>query len=333
MRMIAMLSNSQRKTLLVTMLRIRLFEELVYDLIGEGRLPGTTHLYIGEEAVAAGVCLALHDSDCITSTHRGHGHCIAKGGQFDRMLAEMLGKRSGYCRGKGGSMHIADFEAGILGANGVVGGSIGIATGASFSIKKRGEKRVVVCFFGDGAINQGLFYECLNMAKIWNLPIIYLCENNLYAISMHSEDSTGQKHLSNRIKGFGVASYTIDGNDVEKLYNSTSDLKNRCLSGEGPFFLECMTYRFGGHSRSDKQPYRSKDEVDAWKKRDPIDLYVDKLVALNIITGIEYEEMREEVSRELDRALSFAEHDRYPSEHELYRGLYADVHGTETASR
>jgi TPP-dependent pyruvate/acetoin dehydrogenase alpha subunit len=240
------------------------------------------------------------------------------------MLAEMLGKRGGYCRGKGGSMHLAHFEAGILGANGVVGGSIGIATGAAFSIRKRGEDRVVVCFFGDGAINQGLFYECLNMAKIWKLPVIYLCENNLYAISMHSEHSTGQKRLSSRVNGFDVDTRIIDGNDVEEMYRATAECRARCRSGEGPFFLECMTYRFGGHSRSDRQPYRTREEVESWRQRDPIELYTQKLVEQGEMTESERRAVYTRVEKGLLRALECAENDAYPSPEVLYSGLYFD---------
>lgn len=316
------ISIEKKKELLQTMLRIRLFEETVDQLIKAGKVYGTTHLYIGEEAVATGACKALEKSDYITSTHRGHGHCVAKGEDLNRMLAELLGRKHGYCHGKGGSMHIASFSDGILGANGIVGGSIGIATGAAFASKKLASKKVVVCFFGDGATNQGLFYESLNMAKIWGLPIIFLCENNLYAISMSIQRASGTQDLCRRVEGFGVETRSIDGNDVELVYQTVSDLAQRCRDNEGPFFLECKTYRTLGHSRSDNQPYRTKEEVAQWKKRDPITSYVKTLIEEGSITESEYDQLSVQVEQDMEAAQKFAENDEFPGAEDLYTGLY-----------
>ena len=316
------LKKEDKKNLLKSMLKIRKFELLADKLIKSGNIFGTTHLYVGEEAIASGVCYALKKDDYITSTHRGHGHCIAKSDNLKRILAELLGKEDGFCNGKGGSMHIASFSDGILGANGIVGGSIGIATGAAFAVKKLGGKKVVACFFGEGATNQGLLYESLNLAKIWNLPIIYICENNLYAISVHIRYSSGSEIISNRLKGFGIKTKIIDGNNVEEVYYTIRNVAGFCRKGEGPFFIECLTYRQLGHSRSDNQPYRTKDEVDEWKKKDPIDNYINKLINNKVIDKNELERMMREVDDDLDEALKYANNSKYPDISKLYEGLY-----------
>src|SRR5512138_1673146 len=225
------------------MVMIRLFEEQVNDLYTRALMPGLAHLYIGEEAIAVGVCEALRTDDYITSTHRGHGHCLAKGASIDRMFAELLGKEEGYCKGKGGSMHIADPDSGNLGANAIVGGSAGIATGAAFSAKMRGSNQVAVCFFGEGALGQGMLYEVMNMASLWKLPIIYVCENNLYNEYTHySETLAGE--VTERAQAFGIDVETVDGQDVQQVYETIQRLVERARSGEGPAFLECKTYRF-----------------------------------------------------------------------------------------
>jgi pyruvate dehydrogenase E1 component alpha subunit len=323
------LSIKEKKKLLETMIRIRLFEEKVDQLIKAGKIHGTTHLYIGEEAVATGACAAIRRDDYITSTHRGHGHCVAKGGDLNRMLSELLGKKNGYCHGRGGSMHIASFLDGILGANGIVGGSLGIATGAAFSVKKQKLDKIVICFFGDGATNQGVFYESLNIARMWNLPIIYLCENNMYAISMNIQKATGTAKLSRRVKGFDVRVKTIDGNNIEKVYYSVLEFADGCRSGDGPFFLECQTYRVQGHSRSDNQPYRTKDEVRKWKQKDPIALYKKKLIKENALEEEDYYRFVKKIEKELMRALEFAENDDFPSASDLYSGLYYELDKVE----
>ena len=256
------------------MLKIRLFEEEVNQLYLGAKMPGLAHLYIGEEAVAVGVCEALRQDDYITSTHRGHGHCIAKGASLDRMFAELLGKEAGYCRGKGGSMHIADQDTGNLGANAIVGGSAGIATGAAMSIKMRGSDQVAVCFFGDGALGQGLLYETMNMASLWKLPVIYVCENNQYNEYTHYSETTAGE-VTARAAAFGIHTASVDGQDVRAVHATALKLVNSARSGAGPAFLQCNTYRFHGHHVGDidRAYYRSKKEEEEWKtQRDPVKL-------------------------------------------------------------
>ena len=235
------------------MCEIRLFEEHVWDVYTRGLMPGRAHLYIGEEAVAVGVCSALRDKDYISSTHRGHGHCLAKGGELNRMMAEIMGKEAGYCRGKGGSMHIADMSVGILGANGIVGGGFGIATGAALSSKLRGTDQVSVCFFGDGAANQGIMLETMNMAAAWNLPAIYVCENNQYGEHTPFEDITGVEAIVKRADGIGLEGVSVDGQDVFEVYNTTKNAIMRAQSGQGPTLIEANTYRYHGHHVGDAQ--------------------------------------------------------------------------------
>jgi pyruvate dehydrogenase E1 component alpha subunit len=254
------------------MTTIRLFEEQVNELYRGAKMPGLAHLYIGEEAVAVGVCSALRRDDYITSTHRGHGHCLAKGADVGRMFAELLGKESGYCKGKGGSMHIADHANGNLGANAIVGGSTGIATGAAFSARRRGTDQVAVCFFGDGALGQGLLYEVMNMASLWALPVIYVCENNLYMEYTHYLEATAGTILD-RPRSFGIEAAEVDGQDVRAVYAATSSFVERARRGEGPAFLLCNTYRYHGHHVGDvdRAYYRSKDEEELWRtERDPL---------------------------------------------------------------
>ena len=254
------------------MLAIRLFEERVNDLYTRALMPGLAHLYIGEEAVAVGVCEALHRDDYITSTHRGHGHCLAKGAAPDRMFAELLGKEAGYCKGKGGSMHIADPDTGNLGANAIVAGSAGIATGAAFSAKRLGNGRVAVCFFGEGALGQGVIYEVMNMAAVWKLPVIYVCENNLYNEYTHMSETTAGDPMV-RAGGFGVLAEAVDGQDARAVYAVMEKLVERARRGEGPAFVWANTYRFTGHHVGDisREYYRAKQEEQLWKgERDPL---------------------------------------------------------------
>jgi pyruvate dehydrogenase E1 component alpha subunit len=254
------------------MLTIRLFEEQVNELYRSARMPGLAHLYIGEEAVAVGICSALRREDYITSTHRGHGHCLAKGADVGRTFAELLGKETGYCRGKGGSMHIADHANGNLGANAIVGGSTGIATGAAFSAKHRGTDQVAVCFFGEGALGQGLLYEVMNMASLWSLPVVYVCENNLYNEYTHYLEATSGDVLA-RPRAFGIHAEEVDGQDVRAVHSTAERLVERSRSGGGPAFLVCHTYRFHGHHVGDvdRAYYRSREEENDWRSdRDPI---------------------------------------------------------------
>ena len=269
------------------MLKIRLFEEEVNQLYLGAKMPGLAHLYIGEEAVAVGVCEALRRDDYITSTHRGHGHCLAKGASVDKMFAELLGKEAGYCRGKGGSMHIADQDTGNLGANAIVGGSAGIATGAAMSIKMRNTDQVAVCFFGDGALGQGLLYETMNMASLWKLPVIYVCENNQYNEYTHYSETTAGE-VTARAAAFGIHVESIDGQDVRSVHATALKSVNSARSGAGPAFLQCNTYRFHGHHVGDidRSYYRSKKEEEEWKtQRDPVKLLADWLEKNKLADG------------------------------------------------
>ena len=307
------------------MAKIREFEEKANELYMKAIMPGLTHLYSGQEAVAVGVCGALTREDYITSTHRGHGHCLAKGAAVDLMFAELLGKEAGYCRGKGGSMHIADPESGNLGANAIVGGSAGIATGAALSAKKRGTDQVAVCFFGEGALGQGLLYEVMNMASLWKLPIIYVCENNLYNEYTHySEALAGE--VTARARAFGIYTETIDGQDVQLVYETTKRLVERARRGEGPAFLECMTYRYYGHHVGDisRTYYRSKEEEQEWRNtRDPLKILADKLLSAKLTDQSVLDKILTDVKSEVDKGVSFAIDAPYPDVSEVNEDVYA----------
>jgi pyruvate dehydrogenase E1 component alpha subunit len=304
---------------------IRLFEENANDLYRSAKMPGLTHLYIGEEAIAVGVCSALRQDDWITSTHRGHGHCLAKGAEVGRMFAELLGKEEGYCRGKGGSMHIADHENGNLGANAIVGGSAGIATGAAYSAKYRGTDQVAVCFFGEGALGQGLVYEVMNMASIWQLPVIYVCENNLYNEYTHYLDVTAGEILA-RPRAFGIEAREVDGQDVRAVYAETSELVERARSGGGPAFLLANTYRYHGHHVGDvdRAYYRSKDEEELWRsERDPLAVLGTWLESQKFATPDDLVRITEEAKAEVAAGLQFALDAPYPPPSQVTEDLYA----------
>jgi pyruvate dehydrogenase E1 component alpha subunit len=307
------------------MLRIRLFEEQVNDLYKTARMPGLAHLYSGEEAVAVGVCEALRRDDYITSTHRGHGHCLAKGASIDRMFAELLGKEPGYCRGKGGSMHIADQDTGNLGANAIVAGSAGIATGAAMSARMRQSDQVAVCFFGDGALGQGILYEVMNMAALWKLPIVYVCENNLYTEYTHvSETAAGD--LCARAAAFGIPTDHVDGQDVRGVYAAAQRLVERARRGEGPGFLLCDTYRYYGHHVGDIQRsyYRSKEEEAYWRaERDPITLLEEWLAAHGVADAARLEAIRAEVQAEVEAGVQFGLDAPFPDASEVDQHVYA----------
>jgi acetoin:2,6-dichlorophenolindophenol oxidoreductase subunit alpha len=258
------------RELLSTMWRIRKFEEAVDDLFARGLMHGTMHLSIGQEASAAGATSVLEEGDYITSTHRGHGHCIGKGADLTKMMAELLGKETGYCRGRGGSMHIADVDAGNLGANGIVAGSIPIAVGAGLALKMNGSDRVVLCFFGDGALNEGGFHEAANLAAIWKLPVVFLAENNKYGMSMDWKKATALERLSDRARGYGFEGVTVDGNNLLALREAVGDAVANARSGGGPTLVESVTYRWKGHSKSDQNLYRTRDEIAEWREGDPI---------------------------------------------------------------
>jgi TPP-dependent pyruvate/acetoin dehydrogenase alpha subunit len=307
------------------MVTIRLFEEQVNDLYTRALMPGLAHLYIGEEAVAVGICAALHKNDYITSTHRGHGHCLAKGAAPDRMFAELLGKEAGYCRGKGGSMHIADPATGNLGANAIVGGSAGIAAGAALSAKTLGTGQVAVCFFGEGALGQGLLYEVMNMASLWKLPVIYVCENNMYNEYTHFSETTSGDILA-RPAAFGIPAESVDGQDVRAVYAVANRLVEQARAGNGPSFLLCNTYRYRGHHVGDinRDYYRAKQEEQRWMaERDPIKLFGDWLMSEKITDKSQLDAIQAQAKKEIDAAVEFAIQAPYPSLDQVTEDVYA----------
>jgi pyruvate dehydrogenase E1 component alpha subunit len=307
------------------MTAIRLFEEQVNELYRRAKMPGLAHLYIGEEAVAVGVCSALRRDDYITSTHRGHGHCLAKGADVGLMFAELLGKEAGYCKGKGGSMHIADHANGNLGANAIVGGSTGIATGAAFSAKRRGTDQVAVCFFGDGALGQGILYEVMNMAALWSLPVIYVCENNLYNEYTHYLEVTAGVILD-RPRAFGIHAVEVDGQDVRAVHAATTELVARARRGDGPSFLLCNTYRQHGHHVGDvdRAYYRAKEEEQEWRAdRDPIALLGGWLVEQGLADAAALAAFETEAREEIERGLQFALEAPFPEPSEVTDDVFA----------
>lgn len=308
------------------MYKIRTFEEHANQLYLSAKMPGLTHMYSGEEAVAVGVCEALRIDDYITSTHRGHGHCLAKGAEFKPMFAELLGKEEGYCRGKGGSMHIADQTKGNLGANAIVGGSAGIATGAAMSAKMQGLDRVAVCFFGEGALGQGLIYEVMNMAQLWKFPVIYVCENNLYNEYTHFNETTAGQILD-RAKAFGIHSAEADGQDVREVYLTMQKLVERSREGNGPAFLLCHTYRYYGHHVGDinREYYRSKEEENDWKSnRDPIKNLGEWLIEQEIADQGLLDNIQKDVEKEARESVDYALNADYPPESEVRLHVFAD---------
>src|SRR5215472_1028282 len=306
------------------MLAVRLFEERVNDLYTRALMPGLAHLYIGEEAVAVGICEALRKDDYITSTHRGHGHCLAKGASPDRMFAELLGKEAGYCRGKGGSMHIADPDTGNLGANAIVAGSVGIATGAAFSAKRLGEGRVAVCFFGEGALGQGVLYEVMNLAQLFKLPVIYVCENNLYTEYTHFSETTAGE-IPARAAAFGIPAETVDGQDVRAVHAAAVKFADSARSGGGPAFLNCLTYRYRGHHVGDinREYYRSKKEEQQWIERDPIRKLADWMVAQKLADDASLKQIQSDIAAEIKSAVEFAIAAPYPRPEEADQDIYA----------
>ncbi|HEX2808627.1 MAG TPA: thiamine pyrophosphate-dependent dehydrogenase E1 component subunit alpha [Kineosporiaceae bacterium] len=288
---------------LTTMWTIRRFEEAVDDLFARGMMHGTMHLSIGQEASATGVCLALRPDDLIASTHRGHGHCIAKGAQLVPMMAELLAKDIGYCRGRGGSMHIADVSQGNLGANGIVAGGIPIAVGAALAQKLQGTGRVVVCFFGDGATNEGAFHEAANLAAIWQLPVVLVCENNKYGMSFSTEKSMHVATVAERAAAYGFPGARVDGNDVEAVHAAALEAVDRARSGGGPTLLEAVTYRWKGHSKSDKNLYRSREEIEHWREDDPIAAFEQESVKAGGLTQDTVDAVRTQVRESIRDAV------------------------------
>ena len=304
---------------------IRLFEEHVNDLYTRALMPGLAHLYIGEEAVAVGICETLNRDDYITSTHRGHGHCLAKGAAPERMFAELLGKRAGYCKGKGGSMHIADPDTGNLGANAIVGGSAGIATGAAYASKYLGNKRVVVCFFGEGALGQGVLYEEMNLAQLWKLPVIFACEHNMYNEYTHFSETTAGEIMA-RPAAFGIKAASVDGQDVRAVYSAALPLVERARAGEGPAFILCNTYRYHGHHVGDiaRTYYRPKQEEQQWvTERDPIKILADYLLGQGLAKQGSLDLIQSDLVKVMDMAVEFAMQSPYPHPDEVHQDIYA----------
>lgn len=302
-----MISKENKLWIYQTMQKIRCFELKALSLFEQNKLRGSVHLYAGQEAVAATICSLLKDEDYITSTHRGHGHCIAKGARLDKAMAELMGKATGYCKGRSGSMHIADFTKGNLGANAIVGGGIPIATGAALAAKLRGSDQVAVSFFGDGASNAGAFHESLNMAGIWKLPVIFVCENNQFAISVPTWQSTAVENISIRGTGHGIPGYTVDGNDVYAIYEVAKEAILRARAGKGATLIECKTYRHLGHWTGDPQPYRTREEVEEWKNNnDPLKRMRARMLEEGDISPQELDEIEKAAAQETERAVEYA---------------------------
>lgn len=305
-----------------TMVKIREFEEAAGRQAEQAKIPGAVHLYVGEEAVAVGVCANLNPTDTITSTHRGHGHCIAKGGDVKLMFAELFGRTTGYCHGKGGSMHIADLDLGILGANGIVGGGPPIAMGAAFAAKYRGEASVCVCFCGDGATNEGSWHEALNFAGLYRLPAVFVIENNHWGEFTRQENQAPISRLSDRAASYGIPGSTIDGQDVLTIYDAAKEAIDRARSGGGPALIEADTYRFYNHTGRGERDPRPKDELERWRSRDPISLFKRVLEDRGLLSNEGSQRIVEEVRREIEEAIQFAEASPYPDPADLLRDVY-----------
>lgn len=306
------------------MYTIRRFDETAGEYFADGEIPGFVHLYIGEEAVGVGACAALEDDDYITSTHRGHGHCIAKGLDPKVMMAELFGKRDGYCNGKGGSMHIADVNAGMLGANGIVGAGPPLGTGAALTISQKGEDRVALSFGGDGSVAQGQFFEAANLASTWDLPVIFLIENNQYG----EGTPVGQQHnvdnLSDTASAYNIPGITVDGMDIAAVYEAVTEARERARNGDGPTFIEAETYRFHGHFEGDEQLYRDEEEVERWRNRDPIDAFAERLMDRGELSEEEFEEMKTGVEETIEEAVEYAQRAQEPDPDEAYDDMFAE---------
>ncbi|HJO82818.1 MAG: thiamine pyrophosphate-dependent dehydrogenase E1 component subunit alpha [SAR202 cluster bacterium] len=323
--------NDDRKKymrMLRRMMLIRRFDETVVDLVQAAELVGMAHAYIGEEAVAVGACAALRDDDYITGNHRSHGHPIAKGGDVRKAMAEILGKATGYCKGKGGSMHLADFSIGILGESGILASGLPVGVGAAMASKMQGNDRVVVSFFGDGASNQGACHEAMNMASIWKLPIIFLCENNQYAVTTHFHDTVAVENISDRAVAYNMPGVLVDGQDVLAVYEAAAQAVQRARSGQGPTLLEARTYRYQDHSeglvRILRESYRDEAEVERWRQRDPIKIHSSWLVEQGVASQAEVDAVQAEVTAAIEDALEFARQSPYPEPEDLLTDLFAD---------
>ncbi len=317
------LGNDQLLEMYATMCKIRRFERMADQLYAAGKVHGTMHLSAGQEAVAVGTARAMRPSDFLLNHHRGHGHFIAKGADINRMMAEFLGKETGYCRGRGGSMHIADIEANNLGANGIVGGGISLAVGVGLAVQMQQKSDIVLCIFGDGAANEGIFHESLNMAALWNLPVLFLCENNQYGMSMEVSRATAKLPIADRAEVYGIPGYYIDGNDLLLVYETIRKAAEHARRGDGPVLIEAVTYRYFGHSKSDRNLYRTKEEIEAWQARDPIARFRQSLVDSAILDEEQADEVDQEAGRLVKQAVDFAEASPEPDVATLTEYVYA----------
>lgn len=316
------LTNEQMIRMYTNMNKIRMFEEKVAELFAAVKIPGFVHLYVGEEAVATGVCATLRETDYITSTHRGHGHLISKGGDVKLMMAELFGKRTGYCKGKGGSMHIADVGLGILGANGIVGGGPPLAAGAALAIQYQGKDAVAVCFFGDGASNQGTTHEAMNLASCWKLPVVFVNENNMYGISSCTINSMCVADIADRAAAYDIPGVVVDGNDVMAVYEAASEAVKRARAGEGPSLIECKTYRHRGHFEGDPCNYRHQEELGEWVAKDPLPRFEKKLLEMKILSEEKASEIKGSILKTIEEAVRFAEESPYPDPSEIANDVY-----------
>ena len=323
-----MLEKPLLMEMLRRMLRIRYFEERVIELVERGEIVGAAHSYIGEEAVAVGACLALRDDDWMTGNHRSHGHPIAKGGDVRKAMAELLGKSTGFCKGKGGSMHLADFSIGILGESGILGSSIPTAVGAALGSRLQGNDRVAVPFFGDGASNEGAFHESVNLAAVWKLPVVFLCENNQYAVTSSFRDMVASANISDRAAAYNIPGVLVDGQDAIAMHEAVTEAVARARSGQGPSLIEGRTYRYYEHSlglnRIVRDPYRQEEELEEWRRRDPILIHKEVLLSQNVATQAEIDEMEAEVVAQIDEATEFARQSPYPEPGALFDDMYAN---------
>ena len=317
------LSPNQLVTMYSDMCRIRRFEEMADRLYAAGKVHGTMHLSAGQEAVAIGTGAAMRPDDYLLNHHRGHGHFIAKGADIDRMMAEFLGKETGYCRGRGGSMHIADIDANNLGANGIVGGGISLAVGVGLAVKMQRRPQIVLCIFGDGAANQGIFHESLNMAALWDLPVLFLCENNQYGMSMPVERATAKTPIASRADVYGIPGFHVDGNDLLAVYDVMIHAVDHVRQGKGSVLVEAVTYRYFGHSKSDRNLYRTKDEIAEWKKNDPISRFGERLMAAGILTAKQAAKLDNDAQQEIADAVAYAEASPEPDPAQVTEYVYA----------
>ena len=319
------LTTEKQLEMLRSMQTIRRFEERASDDYQAGAIYGVVHCYIGEEAVAVGVCAALNSDDQIISTHRGHGHCLAKGADLNRMMAELYGRQTGYCKGKGGSMHIADFSIGMLGANGIVAGGIPIVTGAGLAAQLEGKGRVAVSFFGDGASNAGPFHESINIAATWKLPMLYVCENNLYSAGTIAADTLALSDVAARAAGYGIPGVVVDGNDVMAVYEAAEAAVSRARAGQGPTLIECKTYRWRGHTeRPGQEDPRPKEEIEEWRQRDPINRFSTNLMEHGLLTEEAWQKMDADILEAIEDAVKFAEESPFPKPEAAVEDIFAE---------